>query len=591
MTKTPLLKFLVLFLFVSPAFGQKVKYKDIFALLNTKQYELAEPFLKRYLVENDDNPNAFLFRAIIFHEKAGKSDILKQTALALSNMDSAIIFYNKAHETIDDREVRKNKEYYQAYNRRDLRTGEFGVKLSDIQFDIEKKIEGLRERIDRVKMTRHYFSLADTLYKKALAQYSALQEKFETQRHLYLRADENTINDLRLLSARFDSCAKAFESYKTISSTDNFGYNQVFSPVDIADFEKDGREPADFYSDQPLIWNYKQFADKSLGVIEKEIFPMRQHLITYDIEINKLRNKLESDSVSVRSDLTKLVDQLLYDQLKKYDPNPLPMQVFAAKTADLDYRSAVLEHQSLADSSDVHLQLSMAKTELKLVTRLDSLAGMIVIENLDEKAKDYQQFVDNTYNSTGVLKSYVRSLKDFADRELKIKQQTMWKREMALDWIADGADSIPLTLNHSGSRYKPLVIMDESYTAGLHFIDSANANGYFYTITPSREPVVKVIFPVDKAAFREKNLPVTKSIAYAEPSGQLYFVLTYSEQQGQGKYAATLAKIYRTDGLAWRQPLQLPFLPRELMFKPDTGELMIKNETQEVVVDKNGKVR
>jgi len=63
MTKFGLRKCVFSLLFISTitvTYGQKVKYKDIFALLNSKQYEQAEPFLKRYLRENDDNPNAYL---------------------------------------------------------------------------------------------------------------------------------------------------------------------------------------------------------------------------------------------------------------------------------------------------------------------------------------------------------------------------------------------------------------------------------------------------------------------------------------------------------------------------------------------------
>src|SRR6188508_2984352 len=130
MKKVGFLKFMMFFLLVTTAYGQKVKYKDIFALLSTKQYEQAEPFLKRYLKENDDNPNAYLFMGMIFQDKSAKMDVLKQTDLAVSSMDTAILFFDKALKTIDEREVRKNKEYYQAYNRRDLRTGEFGVKQS-----------------------------------------------------------------------------------------------------------------------------------------------------------------------------------------------------------------------------------------------------------------------------------------------------------------------------------------------------------------------------------------------------------------------------------------------------------------------------
>src|SRR5688500_16632775 len=214
MTKIGLIQFLLLFL-ISAAFGQKVKYKDIFALLSTKQYEQAEPFLKGYLRETTDNPNAYLFMGNIFQEKASKNDILKQTRIAIANMDSAILYYDKAHKSLDDREVRKNKEYYQSYNRRDLRTGEFGVKLSDIQFDLEKRIEGLKERIDKVKMVKHFFSLADTLYQKTNALFLGLQSKFPSENQLYLRADAQTVNQLVTLSVRFDSCTKAFERYKS----------------------------------------------------------------------------------------------------------------------------------------------------------------------------------------------------------------------------------------------------------------------------------------------------------------------------------------------------------------------------------------
>src|SRR6187402_1359315 len=135
MVKVGLIKALLFCLLVSTAYGQKIKYKDIWGLLNTKQYESAEPFLKRYLKDNTDNPNAYLYMGIIFHEKSSKDDVLKQTTRMISNIDSAIFFYDKAYKTITEKEVKRNDEYYAMYNRRDLRTGEFGVKLSDIQFD------------------------------------------------------------------------------------------------------------------------------------------------------------------------------------------------------------------------------------------------------------------------------------------------------------------------------------------------------------------------------------------------------------------------------------------------------------------------
>src|SRR5687768_243070 len=215
MTKISLFQFLLLSFIVSTSFGQKIKYKDIFGLLNTKRYEEAEPFLKRYLKETDDNPNAFLYMGIIYQEKSTKDDVLKQTKRSIADMDSAIFYYDKAYKSITEKEIKRNDEFYQAYNRRDLRTGEFGVKLSDIQFDLEKKIEGLRERIDRVKMVKHYFSLADTLYKKCNLLFQSVRGAHPGEQQFYLQADENTLKKLMALSVRFDSCVKVFENYRS----------------------------------------------------------------------------------------------------------------------------------------------------------------------------------------------------------------------------------------------------------------------------------------------------------------------------------------------------------------------------------------
>jgi len=68
-----------LLLQVTFSIAQKVKYKDLIELLNAKQYEMAEPFLKRYLKETTDNASAYLYMGIIYQEKSLKNDILKQT--------------------------------------------------------------------------------------------------------------------------------------------------------------------------------------------------------------------------------------------------------------------------------------------------------------------------------------------------------------------------------------------------------------------------------------------------------------------------------------------------------------------------------
>lgn len=592
MTKVGSVKFIFLFLFVSVSvFGQKVKYKDIFALLNAKQYEQAEPFLKRYLKENDDNPNAFLFMGIIYQDKSGKMDVLKQTKGAIANMDSAILFYDRALKALTEKEVKKNDEYYQAYNRRDLRTGEFGVKLSDIQFDLQKRNEGLRERIDRVKMVKYYFALSDSLYKKSTKLFTYFQQTYPGENEMYLRADEETVKGLSALAIRFDSCTKAFEHYKaSLSNLGKTGYNQSISLTEIKDYKGDGVSGSDFYLEEVSLWDYKKFAEKSKLVIEKEIFPMRDNLVNYDIEINKLRERLTRDSVSVKSDLTRLINKLLYDQLKKFDADPLPMEVFTLKTTDLEYRSTLLENKPYRDSANVHLRLKLVKAEMKVLDKLDSIAGKLTNANLEEEVLNYNHFISNTYSNSIVLKSYIKALKEYAEREKRKKTEELELHLGAINWIIDKQDSISVVLTKSSKNFKPLIAVEEKYTAGLTYKDSLSADGYFYTITASRKPETKVIFPIDKPSFKLARLPVSKSISYTDAGGQLYFILIFSERVADGKYPATLAKIYRSDGLAWSVNYKMSFVPVELTFKQDIGELTIKGESQVMVIDKNGKL-
>jgi hypothetical protein len=585
--------FAILFvLCATSTYGQKVKYKDLFGLLSSKQYEQAEPFIKRYLKDNTDNPNALLYMGIIFQEKALKNDVLRQTNLAILNMDSAIIFYDKAYATITEKEVKRNDEYYQIYNRRDLRTGEFGVKLSDIQFDLEKRKETLRERIDKVKMVKHYFSMADSLYRKSAKLFQTIQNTYASEKELYLRSTEGTLKDLALLSVRFDSCTKMFDNYKnSVSLLGKIGYNQSLTLNEIKDFKKDGISPADFYKDDIQGWDYKKFAAHAKEVIEKEIIPIRDHLVTYDMELNKLREKLDHDSVSVKNDLTKLIDQLLLNQLKKFDPSPLPMDIFSLKIADLDYRSSVLEHKPLRDSANVKMQLDLISKEVKSLKLLDSLATKLTNSDIENEMVNYDHFIANTFSNSIILKSYIKALKEFADREGRKKESELAFRKTSFNWLVNGLDSIPLVRGVTRSRFKPLAIVNNSYTIGLAYTDSLNVTGYFYNIPPSHIPQIKVILPVDKTNFKLARLPYVKALSFSDAGGQIFFSVIYSERKGKDtKYPVAIAKIYRSDGLAWNNSYSIAFIPKTLSFKPETGELTLIGDSAQSVIDKNGKL-
>lgn len=576
---------------------KKVKYKDLIILLNAKQYDQAEPFLKRYIKDNNDNPNAYLFLGVIFQEKTLKEDVLKETELLIQHADSAILNLETANKTIDEREVRRNDEYYQVYNRRDLRTGEFGVKLSDVKLDIEKRIASVKERKQNVRKLKDYFIQAEQKYISSVKRFQEVKQGLPENK-FYLLSSEKTKETLHNFILLYDSFTTAFDNYKAISKlTVKAGYNQVLKFVPIKSYDSDGLGATDFLKDEVPVWNFKAWANAAADVIANDIEPIRIQLTKTDFQLNLLGEKLKKDSVSVSKQIEDAISTFDVAKLKKYDSNPLPASIFDLKVAELKYGSVVVENKMRRDSADVNFKFLLTQNELRQANRLDSLASSFLTRDIENEAMNYQDFVSKAYGDVSVIKKLANALKEYGANEASKKQRELERRKFLLSWIISKTDSIPLFSDSTVRRrqHQMLSIEKERFTAGLKFGADSLAMGYFYTITPSRIPDVSATFNVDKINFKKRNLSVMRSLTKTDGKNQIYFVLIFSEGKIKDKYAASIAKIYRSDGLAWSFNYLLDSKPTELIFVQETGELSIKlmndlGETKIVVIDKSGKL-
>lgn len=570
--------FLLLATFVlTQAQAQKIKYKDLFVLLSAKQYAEAEPYLKKFLKDNTDYPNAYLYMGLILEDKAAHVDILRETDRYTGLLDSAVLYFGLATKGMTEKEVSKNEDYYQMYNRRDVRTGKFGVKHSDVILDLELRMK-LKDRAKTAKELKAHFVATESTYRRAVKQYTRIQGRFPDLKSLYLQADDSLSRQLTALASTYDSCHIHFNDYKAIAkSMGKIGYNQDFNPQDILDFK---REPAsvDFYADDIKIQDFKRWALSTADVLDKEMKPLRDKLIARDMELNKLQQQVKKDSVSVRGEVLILRGKG-FPELLRIDPNPLPLQVFAMKEADLVFGSQVVENKPLRDSASLVLQVEALTKEIFYARKLDSIAGGLVERDLEAESLNYGHYVRTAYGTPSMLKTLVRSTREMALREIIHREELIKRKSAASSWIVDGADSIPLIQPVAEkSRFKPLAQVDEKYTSGLVFADSVGT-GYFYLITPSRVPSLKASFPVNKGAFKKRYLSVTKSLVTQDDQGLVYFVLTFQETKMNDKYQATLAKIYKVEGLAWSVDITFDQIPVEMSFLKESSELSVKTKS------------
>lgn len=586
MRRSTALEILILLFLTVSTQAQKLKYKDIYGLLSTKQYEAAEPFLKKYIATEKENPNAFLFMGLVYQEKSAARDILKETPELLSTIDSAILFYDKAASLIDERELKRNKQYYEAYNRRDLRTGEFGVSLSDIQFDLQKKKEALTARALSIKMVKHYFLVSDSLYTSCHQLYGALKDRYPTEQALYLQANDTTLRLLSELASRFDSTLRFVRLYQ--SSMEGIGkaaYKQEIDLKSVSEYNTDGVAAADFLSERIRLWRYDEFSKAATRVITEEILPLRGKLVTLSAELDSLASR---DAIAPTT-LEHIHGKFPYRQMEKFDTHPFPLEILELKLALLRYHAEQLTSGISADSADVNFQLRRVTAETMALAKVDSMAKVVGAADLTRAGRLYEHFIEAVYNDIDGLNNHVRGIADYTRREAGRMAEVMQRRQDAVRWIRLEDENVPLVPTDSLLPYLPLRTEQERYTVGLKFRDSTDVSGYFYSITPSRVPDIRVTFPVDTANFLHRTGLLQAMTTDAD--NLIYFILIYSEAPVGDKFPATIAKVYRADGLSWSTNCSLDFLPETVAYDTTSGDLLVNAGEGTVVFDKHGKLK
>ena len=585
--------------------AQSVKYKDLFFLLDTKKYDDAEPFLRQFLKEdkNADHPNANFQMAMVYQEKAKKNDVLLETDILTANIDSAVTFYRNALTYIDEKELKRNDEYYQAYKRRDIRTGKFGIKLADVQFDIEKKIEALNDQKNKVSEAVGYHSKMVESYSAAQEKYKAIHDQSPTRKILYLRADANTLKTLDELKADYVHAVENFEKYKSsIGKISGAGYDQSLIRKEILDYSRDGQTPADYRADIINFWDYAVWVEKAVKIMKDEIFPLREKVVGYDRKLTALEETMLKDSVSVAGGLSALSPKLIVDQLAQYDPEPLPVAVFALRDADLRYRSLLIDHKSYTDSVNVLYKLDVLNNSLNALNDMDSIVNILIGKNLQEESKNYQYYIESQFENIEDFQSFVKGKLDYAIEQKRAKNHELEKMIERSRWLIGGNDSIPLfNLADSMAHYSPLFV-GEDLTTGLYFPDSDNVKGYFAKINNARVPKIHVKFDLNKEYFNRENITNITSKSIADEAGHIYYVMMYAPKPEQETYTAVINKIYSSDGLSWTKSVELAAEPMSLAYDAGSGNFIVEYDTKEagtngatvptsLILDKKGNVK
>lgn len=575
---------------VGSAYAQKIKYKDLFFVLDTKNYIDGEPLLKEFLKDpkNVDEPNANLQMAYLFEMKAFNSDVILEAEQLAHYVDSALIYYRNSLQLIDEKEVtKKNKEYYQAYQRRDIRTGKFGIKLADIVFDIESKIKVLDKRKADVQELEIYYTKTLQNYDAALSDFKEIKLQYPTEKILYLRSNNDLIGKLDQLSNNTQLSLENYNSFKlTLDKIDKSGYGPALHMTEIENFEEDGLIGIDLTSDNIYFTDYQSWVEIVKKGIEEVITPMRSELVDYDQSLNSLIERVTIDSMAM-ADRIEPIEPIL-KKVREYDSDPLPQYLFQYKVAKIKLESVKMTHLYYRDSSDILYQKAVANLKNAQVSIMDSLVNLLIGRNVGEDQKNYAYFIEKQYGKGDELELYFKSE---LDKIINLKKNSVVELELLDErtkWLIGELDSIPLfnEVNIGITKYAPL-IQEKDFTAGLYFSGKSAAEGYFALIDQALTQRLKVNFPIDNEYFKKQTFEEIGNLTVIEEGGAYYYVMFYYQIPEKEEYASSVAKIYTSDGLAWSKDYILDTRPIQLVINYNTGDIIIEYDIDNYLGEKD----
>lgn len=450
---------------VATGFAQKIKYKDLFPVLNAKNWEQGGSQLIAFLSDpkNADAANANLQLALMMEDKFGKLDAAKDTVALFSAGDSAVFFLEKAKSLITEKELKKNDEYYQPFFRRDLRTGQFGIKESDVHLDIEKKVETIEKRMANARDLDKKVKAIEKSNNDVEEKYRQLSQKYNDYNTLLLSADDAAITLLQEIKNGGAEVRKFAEDVKSVAvslNTEKYSGEITINKIEV--FGKDGTEGSEITDGTIELWDYEDWASTANSEISGSVGILKSMVNNYSSTVREKKAQVKK-SVDVEVDT---LSQELETLFAKYDPESAIRNLLLVEASEVRIMKMIdlSINKELQDSSLVAAQLGIFQEALAEAEKMNSAVQSINTEDLTEAKKYYGDYMDSFFQKYGTASKYVADMKTWAAR------QKNWMTNSVEYWTERNRWGI-VEVEGEAEKRIPLFLQDapetEFYTIGI----------------------------------------------------------------------------------------------------------------------------
>ncbi len=590
-----------LFFCTTGILAQKLKYKDLFPILDAKNYDEGGPLLVQYLAglkKDEANPN--LQMGFMLEHRFFNYDIVDDSSKIYSSGDSAILFLEKARTLIDEKELRKNDEYYLSFFRRDLRTGEFGIKVSDVHLDIEKKVEVINNYSSNVQALNKSILRLESLQSEALEKFRGVVANYSDYNELLLAINEDEKTALtEIQSIGSDAVAESKNIKELAKQLESDKYQSEIDLKEIQVFGKDGLTSFDQKSGSIALWDYETWSRETLSEIRGGVGLFKTMISNYVDELRKKKAKLKKSE-----DVDGLViPKDLLETFGKYESESTVKKLLKVET----FESRVIKlvdlqiNRDLLDSSKIGSQLKIYSEAKANVDSMYSMVSDITTEGLADAKKKYPQYIKSFFSSYGTASKYVEDMKKWSARnkEWLTNSVEYWTNANKWGIIAkEGEPEVNVPLFMTDSIYNDFEILRiNKFTIPqviLYGINHETKKGYLGSFGEDRVEQWSIEFELpnsDTLFFVTDTIPSSKSAT----SFYIYNENSTESNLSAVSYTDSGTQEWVVNVTVSKKPVDFKFdeLTQELtiLLYPEEQLPLDSDELGYLVIDRNGNIR
>ncbi len=467
------------FLYLVPLInnGQALKFKEIYPLIEAKNYDDAAARLQEYLIEEPDDPAANLQLALIYERRYKNCHPIYQFELAISYAEKAKDRFLKASLLVDEREIRrKGKRYYTNLARPDDR-GRMNVEYSYVRSKIDSAYIEIDNFVRNVPTIHRNFTRGLQFYDKSMNRYTGITAEYSSPLDLYLLFDASLRDELNNLRSDYDSTLFYLNNYLIASENYPVTENkQSLSVKKINNYRIDGYNiQNDFLAGSILVWNYSAWCDTILSVVQNEISALKERINENNHKLEVNLDFLDPASSDLPADFhMHQIDNDLIGAIRKYDQNSLLIPLLLYKNSKQDVLMKMRSEDKWSGESGIGLKAGSKLAYFSNIYNMISETSEYLhqMEKLTNESNlhRYEEFFRDNYHGFSGFYEYLSGEKEFIN-----SQSSAYANKIRKTLVSDMA--------HYPDTVKPFVYEEKNIPFYRIAPDSLNfPEGMYYTM-------------------------------------------------------------------------------------------------------------